>query len=60
MGSNPIPATNLPERIMDLSLLEKVVLNYLQKHPEVVEKLLERLLDRLAASLVPKDAVAGR
>jgi hypothetical protein len=37
---------------MNLELIERVVLGYLDKHPEVVERLVERLveilLDRLA------------
>jgi hypothetical protein len=36
---------------MDLSFIERAVLSYLQKHPEVIEKVIHALLDKLVARL---------
>jgi hypothetical protein len=32
---------------MNLAFIEKIVFAYLEAHPEILQKLIERLLDRL-------------
>lgn len=36
---------------MDFSFLEKILLNYLESHPDVVEKLIAALVDALVKKL---------
>lgn len=39
---------------MDLSFLEKIVVKYLQGHPEVIERLIEALVNQLLNRYAPK------